>query len=192
KQAPIMRSGKSPRPRDSRRRSGNRLIGVNEPTPLACPQGHFARGSGGPSLPIVLDRIARKTEVLRIDRPKISSEMSVRFLAGIFHLEFSSLRGWPGLFQFLGRRNDFWIMALEAGLFPFPNEAVHDEFLENSGIDQRALSGCRRSDPCRLRQVQALGDHSTNIASRGARARLAGPGPSYHADRGPLPRRHRP
>src|SRR5208282_2496123 len=90
----------------------------------------------------------------------------------------------PGLFQFLGRRNDFWIMALEAGLFPFPNEAVHDEFLENSGIVQRALSGCRRSDPCRLRQVQALGDHSTNIASRGTRARLAGPGPRYHADRG--------
>jgi hypothetical protein len=37
------------------------------PSPLVCPQGHSSHGTGGPSLPIVLDRIAKKTEVLRID-----------------------------------------------------------------------------------------------------------------------------
>jgi len=62
-------------------------------------------------LPIVLDRIAKKNEVLRIDRPKIPSEMSVRLLAAVFPLEFPSLRGWPGLLQIIGRRSDFWIKA---------------------------------------------------------------------------------
>ena len=52
------------------------------------PPSQYSLATGRPSFPIVLDRNRKKTQVLHIDRPKISSELSVRCLTVTFQLKF--------------------------------------------------------------------------------------------------------
>ena len=115
----------------------------------------------------MLDRIAEKTQVLHIDRPKITSEASVRFVTGTDHPGLTSPRGCNRPVPI--RRPAERLLNLDmTGWLPFLIEAVHDEFLENRGILLRALPGCRRLDPRRLSQVQGIGDHASINAARGS------------------------